>query len=365
MKVVFLNHLIFWLFIFFTSCQRKSVNDNSLLSNFNENGSIVLEGTETKILDGKIGSFSGISILDSMIIVHNNVPNPYYYDIYNRSTEQFIKSFGLNGSGPGEIVDYNILSVDYSTRRDFYVLVPNDEGKVLNYNINSLLSEQEYLPEVVAKLGFDIDAFVASNQAFWALSLFSEKRLLVISRDGNFNNSYLDFPEISGFEDHSRELLGMVFQGFIVAHPDKSQGAIFTYASPNIDIFSFNDSIKSDVRQHLSSPEVFDESRKISDDTYTSAISFSFKNEMAFLSVSATSRYIYTLYSGRSNEKFGSRKNQGNLVLVFDWYGQLEYKIKLDVDTDQIAVSNDDAYLYSLVEEETKNIIKSYQLPLR
>lgn len=323
-----------------------------------------LIGEETDFLQDKILSLAEMEVFDTLLVIHKLIPDPYYYDIYGLGSEELLASFGLQGNGPGEFPDFSNMSVLDRENRLLGVMIPNTGGTLYEVSLDSILQNPGYELKSNMSLGYVYNkGFLRfNNDDYVALSSRSDKRVTHLRSDNEVLDANLNYPFEEEFSDWPRNLLGMIFQGNMVKNDKINRGAVLTIRSANVDIFDLTDSIKAVKQIHLNYPRVFNESGE-SGNTKTRSVSYSTQNEAAFMSAKATPEYIYALYSGRSYSEYEGRDDFGTTVFVMDWEGNFIKRFELDEDTNAIAVSPDNAFLFSLVEYEQYNVIRKYQLP--
>jgi hypothetical protein len=87
-------------------------------------------------------------------------------------------------------------------------------------------------------------------------------------------------------------------------------------------------------------------------------------DDVAYVDVTATSRSIFGLFSGRSFAAVGQRASFGDCVHVFGWDGTFETALRLDGEVIAIAVTEDGSALYALRHEPRPALVK-FDLPAR
>lgn len=353
------------------SCSRMEETDyrkNTPLSieHLNSSNATELQGVNTSLMNNEAVYVYNLLIIDSLLIVHNSTPAPYFYSLYNLKNEKKIKSFGKQGKGPGELPDFSMSTIVSEKDASIGIMIPNEGGIIYKAYLDSLINNPSYSPSKVASLGFQYNnSYIVLNDSnLFALSLQTEERITRLNLNGEVLESTLSYPFEKELGHFPKDLFGMIFQGLIVKNEPLKRGAIFTMMSPNLDIFEFrNDSIKLINQTHLGFPKVFDESNLASSNITNRSVSYSNKNKIGFVSVTSTDDYIYALYSGRTAEKYKGRHFFGEIVLVLDWNGNLVNKLKLDEEAYAIVVSSDDKTLYTVQETSDTNLIRKYQLP--
>ena len=153
-------------------------NENDLLK---EEPSFKRENFKTNsILKGEVIDFdAGLAprvfnvIQDTLVVVENYYPSPYYYNIYNLNSEQHIMGLAKKGRGP-----YEFLSCKFmyrSNEQDFFSIHDISSQTVTKYDIDSLITFKENyiakrfkLPGVVKDYVFlTSDSIIAYNHYYF------------------------------------------------------------------------------------------------------------------------------------------------------------------------------------------------------
>lgn len=137
MKILYVISFIFIL----TGCAKSSSTDIYLNSRDNiidVHNKVVEIMTEEPF----ISTYSDIHLLNNHLIVKDWKGYDYLIHLFDKNTFKHVKSTGTIGQGPNEISNIGNIFTD-EKRNDFYVV---DQGKqrLLSYNIDSLLSENNY-----------------------------------------------------------------------------------------------------------------------------------------------------------------------------------------------------------------------------
>jgi hypothetical protein len=84
------------------------------------------------------------------------------------------------------------------------------------------------------------------------------------------------------------------------------------------------------------------------------------ENNSGYLCVKGSDKFVYALFSGKP--LFDEDSNSSNIVICFDWNGNIVRKYKLDVDVNQITVDYADSYLYGIKEESERSSLYKFKL---
>jgi hypothetical protein len=83
---------------------------------------------------------------------------------------------------------------------------------------------------------------------------------------------------------------------------------------------------------------------------------------VAYVDVTATSRSIFGLFSGRGVSRFGQRASYGDCIHVFGWDGTFQSALRLGGDVIAIAATEDGSAIYALRHEPRPALVK-FDLP--
>jgi hypothetical protein len=82
----------------------------------------------------------------------------------------------------------------------------------------------------------------------------------------------------------------------------------------------------------------------------------------AYLSTTATSRYVYLLYSGVSYAENPFLSCNGTTIEVYTWEGVKVRQLQLDIPVSQIVVSEDGQTMYAVAYQPEPEIVQ-FDLP--
>ena len=200
------------------------------------------------------------------------------------------------------------------------------------------------------------------KERFATLSINEPDRILITDSLGDLINSGIEYPFETELSNWSKDLLGMVYQAYLIVNQSKKRMAIFNYASPNWDIINFsNDSLKAVKQFHLVTPQFTDLSTS-DGNTTTRGVRRKSENIEGFKSVTSNKEAIYSLYSGRTYKRHRENAFVSNIILVHDWNGNVINKYELREDVKAIVISQDNNQLYTLTEMAINSTITIYDL---
>lgn len=141
----------------------------------------------------------------------------------------------------------------------------------------------------------------------------------------------------------------MAYQGKLAVSPDGKYLVHGIYSTPIISFFRLSaqgiEMIKEEV---IAYPEYKPE---LGANSYASAMSR--HNKLGFMDVVATDKHVYAILSNRTTIDFGLSAFWGNVIMKYDWNGNLVKKYTCNYDVRHICITPDESTLYAvgLVEE--------------
>lgn len=268
-----------------------------------------------------------------------------YLKAIDVKSDKIVKKFGKLGEGPCEIKPHsNIQRVN-----DFTVGVFDRQGfRYLEYSIENI--DSVYCQNETKKFDFNIQKLVKLNDDFFfGVGLYDGRYILTNSTNYSIDSIFLDYP----FNDElpiSFEEKAMLFQGNFTTNSKLQRIAFATRSSPALDILSF-ESNKIDVVKRISGTTlpIF-----ASDNTgQLIGATLDNSNVWGYLSITSSNSYLYLLYSGkRTDEEY----QNSDIVLVYDWDGNLVKKLNLDQKVSEIVVDEDDNYLVGYLDDGRANL---------
>lgn len=275
-------------------------------------------------------------VKDSMIILYDHYKGgEFLFHSINLCTNVSYSHFGTIGSGPN---DYNSpvqIYIDGNTLNIF----DRNYFKIYKYEINSILkNETKYVTyDFIAP---EADRVIKKNDSvFYCTGLFDG--MFGKSEYGKITYTYFEFPEVKG---HSLTQLQKFFlyQGDIRTNPSKNK---FIYTSNRSDLFKIV-SMEQDSLQDIKTQFTYFPKFKVN--STDGMIAILPENLNGFISSATTDKFIFILYSGRSEKKRPNDFYFGNTIFVYDWSGNLINKVTLDRDAWQLYIEENSNILYTI-----------------
>ncbi|MCD8184481.1 MAG: TolB-like 6-bladed beta-propeller domain-containing protein [Bacteroides sp.] len=318
----------------------KNEKKHSVLSLFSEEQ--LLSQKESNIHEDSLAMIEGL-ICDEENLIAYDLHSGDSYTLFDIKTGSYITRFGTIGQGPDEIPSG---CYGYLLKKNFSVF--NDQMRiVMKYSLDSLRNNSMAKnPVCLAK--YDIsDAQISrliaidNNTFFCAGTYKSQYQYLLFDK----NSKILDYginvynASDSTFNMYTRFLAN---QGDLVMQPGKSVFAYSVNFSSNLDIIEVVDGkIKLIKSLRLADPIC----KPASNGVYQS-VGMTENSQVGYINLSATSKYIYALYSDKKIYEHGRKSN---VVLAYDWNGNAVKKYILNADAYYIAIDAVDQTIYAAV----------------
>lgn len=195
-----------------------------------------------------------------------------------------------------------------------------------------------------------------TDTTFVAYGLFHSERFGLFSVDGALLKEFGGVPE--GPEAILVPFRNQYSEVEIAVHPSRQ---IFAAAMKNtgvIEIFDFTGERQVLVR----TPFDFRSSFTFTSTRQGRALGWNSDWRRGYIDVVATEDQIFALFSGRSLKRYGSDAAYGRYVHIFDWDGELQRILRLDMDAFKIAVEPDGSAIYTASNDGLIPVVRRYEL---
>lgn len=327
---------VLFLFIFF-SCKD---NKKDIIDNFNKIENI--NHTPIKLTDDSYFSkVWKIYCVDNLLIAYD-VDNTFLFSITDMSKKVMLSKFGKLGQGPNEILGM-VTATSVINKNTISFFEPN---KSILYTINYEDTTNPVLTEVISvkEIGMIMTLTPLSSDLFIATGIFEQGRYMLLDKSGKVISYNFDYPSFSNDEIFTNAHKAMAFQGELTVRPD---GKRFFSTCEDSEVFEIieltqNNKLNKLFQFHGELGNFKPEGDGIN--SVSAAVSRNSK--MKFIDSCCTQKYIYLLYSDRVIGDNLYNAYLANKVLVFDWDGNPVKLLNLDTDVSNIAINEDDRYMY-------------------
>ena len=307
-------------------------------------GNTVQASGEIFIPGERMGDPRNIQIYQDYLVVSNRKANPLI-DVFDLASGERKSSFLSAGRGPLEC-----LSVDIQSDPDHGFLYAFDmsQRKGLRYDFEKILRDSTTLPEVIYQRSDDSHLqfimMTAGKEYLVASSSDPQGRILLLSKEGKEKGYFVDFPD--------KELLGKnlddynnadLYMSRIQMNPSGTRVVLATYMAGLIDMFTLG---KEGPEPIFSYHKFYPEGISVVPGKERMVGVFSKDSRVGFISLCATDRYCYGLFSGKAlSDQTG---HLGEQVYVMSWDGKKTCIVQLDQGVRCIAVKPGDKTMYGI-----------------
>lgn len=245
------------------------------------------------------------------------------------------------GRGPNEYTDSKICNIE--ANGDFYIMSvtqgkidkhAKDGSPIRHVDIETFFASAIELGDQYISYG----DFSVSDNTMYTLSDASGR---TICRFGAY-------PDDGVPADFAYK--AMAYQGRLVANDARSRFAFLTIFGEVLDIYEIqNDSIPSKIASYRNGLPTYQPKEGVIGVKYD-------EFHFAYLDAYASERFIYALYSGKKpvdrTPQALSDAQEGNVIRLYDWDGNLRANLITDVELLCLCVSADDSFIIALYEDE-------------
>ena len=305
-----------------------------------EQKEVVVQSVKHEVLMGDecmIGITREIELLNDSISVVINSRSEDAFQILHHAEKKAV-NLGKIGQGPDDFLLLFFISMD-GDDFSFYDVNKNRYSTIqLNTEDDSWQVKHDFKLDSLTHLHIRP---IADNR-YVSTGIYEDCTLMVLDEDGMPLKKFGEWPYKDEEEKKvSGKTRAMVYQGELVAHPSGNKVAHIISMG---DIFYFYEvSPDGDLVLKSKQEKAYANYNHANGAHYQSSLHYS-------VDACTTEDYVYMLYSGRSLKEYGLKCFHGNLVLVYDWDGNLVKKLQLDVDVKHIAVSKDNRKLYAIAD---------------
>jgi hypothetical protein len=336
MKSIFITILFFCAIL--CSCKKKTIAVNELLCD------IYLSEIEYNIDQEELARVEGIQCNDSSLIVFD-YHSGESYTLFDVNTAQCYGRFGQIGQGPDEIM----LGCPGILSKDVFSIFFNPTGFVAKYNVDSLRLNIHSKLRILTKYNIQDAVFsqicTVNDSIFlgagvynseFQYALFDKTNTVLDYNIGIYNAKDFNFNMFHKFLSN---------QGRLRKHPDKNRFVYSLKNSANIDFFEIterNKILPIKILRHKN--PVY---KPIQNNNMLMVVP-DLNCEIGYIDLTVCSRHVYALYTDKKvTESYCS-----NIILVYDWNGNLVEKYRLSHEVYYIAINERLNKLFAVVKDE-------------
>ncbi|MDD4712119.1 MAG: BF3164 family lipoprotein [Bacteroidales bacterium] len=350
MKTRTVLHLFIFL-LCFTACDNKSVF------------SIVELFSKTEKLTGQTFKIAGFSenilnpadmeIINKKLVlldVQASVP----FSIIDLEKQKYVKSFGMKGEGPGEIVGVMDFYVNYDgTGINFWdamlkrLYFCNNDSMLL-YNNKCGINIIEKVKDKNLFNNFFLNVLQIDKSLYLGIGNSGNKRFSLINTKTNKVIYTGEYPKQEMSTKIDPFVNAIAYNGTIRYNKEKNRIVFISRESEMIELFDVKESGLELIYGNYSTVPIGEQKTEG-------------KDRGRNIGIAVSDNYIFILCQPRAKvsntQKDKRRVNSANDVLVFNWDGKPVIHYKLDNKIASISVTKDSKRLYALINKEEPQII--------
>lgn len=288
---------------------------------------------------------------NSLYLLVRGAEHPIHQLVFDENNILQHIEFGERGRGPKEFSLPIHFGIDTGDQNNLLIFDQNNR----RISILSLAEEDSIAVKEQFLTDFDLGSFFLKDDKIYANGDFFDDKAIVI-----LEKKEREFRQVDAFRNALFKTKNTKFTPAVLVHLNRSSATVHPDARflakgylyiPVIQIYN----IKGDLLKEYNFDEDFDLNYEIKYDNRENIDRFirTKNTKFAYLSLAASSEYIYALFSGRSeaSQKENDEAFQyfsGNQIHVLDWSGNIIKKVKLDVNVNRIFFDNHSNRLYGI-----------------
>lgn len=299
---------------------------------------------ERWFIGDSLGKAFSIEMVGNKLLVHDEHTKTLFTAIDLKKPYQAYH-FGTRGGGPDELMNPGAVIAEQNAFKVF------DFGKMsfLKYDLDSIVAKKTN-PKKLFQIEESYILSAIEIPPYYIASGFfpDKKRLLVLDAGGENVATTGNYPvNEETYTNTPSQVLGLAYQSQICKEPNGNRFALATRYGGIIQFFEWNAAQKQAEEIHrveYFSPEFATENIGGTPNFLPTK-----KTRWGYLSVTATDKYVFALYSG----KIQSPENAfyaGNIVHIYDWEGKPISMLQLDYNVTSITIKEN--ILYALIDDK-------------
>ena len=337
-----MKFLWYLLFLFFCSCSSKEENVQVINCTHKK-----LEGYEDYVL----GKPVNMALMDSILAISDSQTNPMLH-LLNIETGSYMGQYISRGQGPDEFRNIGTLerfSGDTLFLHDlnkrlcaFFLLPKSNENDVCwlskfpcrDFPHNTLLPLKD-------------GAYIASG-------IYQEGKFCLMTDSGTTKKFLGVYPSRDKEEeDVPNPIKSQAYMGKIAVSPLKDRFVSFGYQADMLSFYKYEKGEILLVKEIQNSFPDYDYGKDIKE-----YMGVKRSNPINYLNACATENFVYLLYSGKSYEKDKLKAFMSNKIYVYNWNGEKVKTLSLDVEVNEMVVSENDRTMYAIANLPNPMVVK-------
>lgn len=273
-----------------------------------------------------------------------------FIDILNKKQ---VYNFGKRGDGPGELINPGPI-ISHPVYLDVF---DGSKMALLRYSVDDIILGDSLAKRTLFQTSLTgiISLVELQDSNYVASGVFQDGRLCLLDKNGNVSAYAGNYPVKEDSGDMPFHVLGVAYQSLMCIQPGGKRTALATRYGEILQIYEW-DLIKKTADEICCINEF---APKLTTNEINGTPNFRPNNETkwGYLSIDATDKYIFALYSGRiQNEE--NAFHLGNEVHVFDWDGKPLYLLRLDCEGTSIAVKDNRLFILAEYADMGNDIVE-------
>lgn len=268
------------------------------------------------------------------------------------SLEGFSRSLDLENLKQGNLTARSIASVkQYSSLSSFcsfdgstIMALDFEKGEIVESTMTPLARGENQESIIRLPAGEQHLIAMKANDIVISTGFYEKGRYLLYSLADGGARYFLSYPDFPGYPDLQEKTKAMLYASNILRiRPDQSAFVCADMYSGTIDFCRINaDSIERVKLVRLHYPKV-----EISE-IPSSRVVYHRENRFGFLDIAVTDNKVYALYSGKTYQMDKEHAFEGQTLLVYDWEGNLERSLLLDVPLVNVSYDREEQGIYGI-----------------
>jgi hypothetical protein len=340
-----------FLFFLFSSC---NFDKPTSVFDFERNGKPSFELKGEKIFFPEILNPWKIDQKGEFLIVQESYRIPSdkpLIHIISKEPLSYYSSKGISGEGPGQISDSDIFDPGLSDSTFWINAVMIKKMAQFNLYDTSRLSIMEYRQPENMMLAYTM--YLTKEGTFMCMMADSPNKLTEFDFDGNQVAAYGKWEQISEQPEMDNFLLMTYNKGRLKTNAKKN---VFVKASvyrDRIEIFDY----ETKTFTIVDGPRLELPPTNISGSGSNSALVFSMDQKYGFWDLAVGQKFIYGLYSGKSQDEIQKLGKNSETIYVLSFNGEMAAKLDLNQSVSGITVDESLGKIYGITTDEEPGIV--------
>ncbi len=271
-----------------------------------------------------------------------------FLKLVNMKSNEFLKSFGRKGQGPGEFVYAASILPDRGDKGCFWIY-DSQLRRLSKFSIQSLLHDQ-CLPEKIVKLqpangGYINQMKIIPGGQLLGVGLFSKGRIAVYAQNGEFIKTIGRLP-VEPEKEGQAVNYSHAFMGSMAYRDNSREIFVATRLGTIIEKYDMTGIMKA---TYIGPEAFFPEFDRVQTGEGVT-ITYNEKTRNGYLDICYSKKWdkLFLLYSGKYKfDKEGKIQDAGgDIVYIMDSCGAIENKLKLNREIYQLRISDDGRVMY-------------------